>query len=52
MHVFILGTVWSRIPVYEDFPEYVCMRINRFIIDETTYSILKNTVCIYLFVLV
>ena len=42
----IIGTIWSRSPVIDDFPDYLCIRVNRFIIDNKTYTISKNTVFI------
>lgn len=37
-------TVWNRREVMDRFPEVLCVRVNRFIIDMATYSVKKNTV--------
>ena len=37
-------TTWTRKEVLDTTPDVLCIRVNRFIVDMTTYSVKKNTV--------
>lgn len=37
-------TTWIRKEVLDRMPDVLCIRVNRFIVDMTTFSVKKNTV--------
>ena len=40
-------TTWGRKEVLDAMPDVLCIRVNRFIVDMTTYSVTKNTVDVW-----